>query len=75
MSSAPARRQRFQASGRGDGGGTQWALELVVVPVSGVDRAKAFHADRLGFAVDHDTRIGEGMRIVQLTPPGPAARS
>ena len=48
----------------------QWTLEVVVVPVADVDRAKAFYADRLGFAVDHDTRIGEGMRVVQLTPPG-----
>jgi catechol 2,3-dioxygenase-like lactoylglutathione lyase family enzyme len=48
----------------------QWTLEVVVVPVADVDRAKAFYADRLGFAVDHDTRIGDGMRVVQLTPPG-----
>jgi catechol 2,3-dioxygenase-like lactoylglutathione lyase family enzyme len=48
----------------------QWTLEVVVVPVADVDRAKAFYADRLEFAVDHDTRIGDGMRIVQLTPPG-----
>ena len=48
----------------------QWTLEVVVVPVSDVDRAKAFYADRMGFAVDHDTRVGEGMRVVQLTPPG-----
>jgi catechol 2,3-dioxygenase-like lactoylglutathione lyase family enzyme len=47
-----------------------WTLEVVVVPVSDVDRAKAFYADRLGFDVDHDTKIGEGQRIVQLTPPG-----
>jgi catechol 2,3-dioxygenase-like lactoylglutathione lyase family enzyme len=47
-----------------------WTLEVVVVPVSDVDRAKAFYADRLGFQVDHDTRIGEGSRVVQLTPPG-----
>ncbi len=47
-----------------------WTLEVVVVPVADVDRAKAFYADQLGFAVDHDTRIGPGMRIVQLTPPG-----
>jgi len=45
-------------------------LEVVVVPVSDVDRAKAFYADALGFAVDHDTTVGEGARIVQLTPPG-----
>ena len=47
-----------------------WTLEVVVVPVSDVDRAKAFYADRLGFKVDHDTRVSEGNRIVQLTPPG-----
>jgi catechol 2,3-dioxygenase-like lactoylglutathione lyase family enzyme len=47
-----------------------WTLEVVVVPVSDVDRAKAFYADQLGFNVDHDTRIGDGQRIVQLTPPG-----
>ena len=47
-----------------------WTLEVVIVPVSDVDRAKAFYADKLGFAVDHDTVIGEHARIVQLTPPG-----
>jgi catechol 2,3-dioxygenase-like lactoylglutathione lyase family enzyme len=47
-----------------------WTLEVVVVPVSDIDRAKAFYADQLGFAVDHDTKISEGNRIVQLTPPG-----
>jgi catechol 2,3-dioxygenase-like lactoylglutathione lyase family enzyme len=47
-----------------------WTLEVVVVPVSDVDRAKAFYAEQLGFNVDHDTKISEGKRIVQLTPPG-----
>lgn len=47
-----------------------WTLEVVIVPVSDVDRAKAFYADKLGFNVDHDTTISEGNRIVQLTPPG-----
>jgi catechol 2,3-dioxygenase-like lactoylglutathione lyase family enzyme len=47
-----------------------WTLEVVVVPVSDVDRAKAFYADQLGFAVDHDTKISDEMRVVQLTPPG-----
>ena len=47
-----------------------WTLEVVIVPVSDVDRAKSFYADRLGFNVDHDTRISEGNRVVQLTPPG-----
>jgi catechol 2,3-dioxygenase-like lactoylglutathione lyase family enzyme len=48
-----------------------WKIELVVVPVSDVDRAKHFYADQLGFHVDVDTTRGE-MRIVQLTPPGSA---
>jgi catechol 2,3-dioxygenase-like lactoylglutathione lyase family enzyme len=47
-----------------------WTLEVVVVPVSDVERAKDFYARQLGFHVDHDTRIGEDARIVQLTPPG-----
>jgi catechol 2,3-dioxygenase-like lactoylglutathione lyase family enzyme len=46
-------------------------LELVVLPVSDVDRAKAFYADKVGFAVDVDHRAGE-FRVVQLTPPGSA---
>ncbi len=47
-----------------------WTLEVVVVPVSDVDRAKEFYADQLGFSVDHDTKTSDGNRIVQLTPPG-----
>jgi catechol 2,3-dioxygenase-like lactoylglutathione lyase family enzyme len=47
-----------------------WTLEVVWVPVSDVDRAKAFYAEQLGFNVDHDTQVSEGNRIVQLTPPG-----
>ena len=50
----------------------RWTLEVVVVPVADVDRAKAFYAEQLGFHVDHDTRISEGNRFVQLTPPGSA---
>jgi catechol 2,3-dioxygenase-like lactoylglutathione lyase family enzyme len=46
-----------------------WTLEVVIVPVSDVDRAKAFYADRVGFHVDHDTTVSDG-RVVQLTPPG-----
>jgi catechol 2,3-dioxygenase-like lactoylglutathione lyase family enzyme len=48
----------------------KWTLEVVVVPVADVERAKAFYAEKLGFAVDHDTKISEGNRIVQLTPRG-----
>ena len=47
-------------------------LELVPLPVSDVDRSKAFYADTIGFVLDHDVRPGNGMRIVQLTPPGSA---
>lgn len=47
-----------------------WTLEVVVVPVTDVDRAKSFYADQLGFIVDHDTKVSDAMRFVQLTPPG-----
>ena len=50
----------------------RWTLEVVVVPVSDVDRAKAFYTEQLGFTVDHDTVVGQGQRMVQLTPPGSA---
>jgi predicted enzyme related to lactoylglutathione lyase len=47
-----------------------WRLELVQVPVSDVDRAKAFYADQVGFHLDHDHTVNEQLRFVQLTPPG-----
>ena len=47
-------------------------LELVVVPVSDVDRAKAFYEEKAGFTVDVDHRAGDEFRVVQLTPPGSA---
>jgi len=49
-----------------------WKLELVAVPVSDVDRAKAFYVEKAGFNPDHDQRVSEDMRFVQLTPPGSA---
>ncbi|HEY0487538.1 MAG TPA: VOC family protein [Mycobacteriales bacterium] len=49
-----------------------WKLELVAVPVSDVDRAKAFYLDQAGFRLDVDHRAGEDFRVVQLTPPGSA---
>jgi catechol 2,3-dioxygenase-like lactoylglutathione lyase family enzyme len=49
-----------------------WKLEVVVVPVSDVDRAKRFYSKQVGFAVDVDTQISETFRVVQLTPPGSA---
>lgn len=47
-------------------------LELVAVPVSDVDRAKAFYTDKAGFVLDHDHTVNEDLRFVQLTPPGSA---
>ena len=50
----------------------EWKLEVVVVPVSDVDRAKRFYSEQVGFVVDVDHRAGENFRVVQLTPPGSA---
>ncbi len=47
-----------------------WKLELVAVPVSDVDKAKAFYVDQVGFHLDHDHQVTEDLRFVQLTPPG-----
>ena len=49
-----------------------WKLELVAVPVSDVDRAKAFYTEKVGFNEDHDHKVGDELRFVQLTPPGSA---
>ena len=49
-----------------------WKLELVILPVTDVDRAKAFYSEKLGFHVDVDHTAGEAFRVVQLTPPGSA---
>jgi predicted enzyme related to lactoylglutathione lyase len=49
-----------------------WKLELVAIPVSDVDRAKAFYVDQAGFVADHDHAVGDGIRFVQLTPRGSA---
>ena len=50
----------------------EYKLELIAVPVSDVDRAKAFYVDQAGFNADHDHTVSEDMRFVQLTPPGSA---
>jgi len=47
-------------------------LELVVIPVSDPDRSKAFYVDQVGFNPDHDHRVNEDLRFIQLTPPGSA---
>jgi catechol 2,3-dioxygenase-like lactoylglutathione lyase family enzyme len=49
-----------------------WKLELVAVPVSDVDRAKAFYTEKAGFIADHDHSVSDEIRFVQLTPPGSA---
>jgi catechol 2,3-dioxygenase-like lactoylglutathione lyase family enzyme len=49
-----------------------WKIELIFVPVTDVDRAKEFYADKIGFTVDFDHRVNESLRFVQLTPPGSA---
>jgi catechol 2,3-dioxygenase-like lactoylglutathione lyase family enzyme len=49
-----------------------WKLELVAIPVSDTDRAKAFYVDRVGFVADHDHRVSGDLRFVQLTPRGSA---
>ncbi|HEX8727775.1 MAG TPA: glyoxalase superfamily protein [Ktedonobacterales bacterium] len=49
-----------------------WKLELVIIPVTDVDRAKAFYTDKIGFHADYDQRVNDSLRFVQLTPPGSA---
>jgi catechol 2,3-dioxygenase-like lactoylglutathione lyase family enzyme len=49
-----------------------WKIELVAIPVTNVDRAKAFYTEKAGFHADHDYQVSEGLRFVQLTPPGSA---
>ena len=49
-----------------------WNIELIHVPVTDVDRAKDFYVNKLGFHADHDQRVSEDLRFVQLTPPGSA---
>jgi catechol 2,3-dioxygenase-like lactoylglutathione lyase family enzyme len=57
---------------RGPMGNVDMRLELVNVPVSDVERAKAFYTEKAGFNLDHDHAVGDGIRFVQLTPPGSA---
>ena len=49
-----------------------WKIELVTIPVSDVDRAKAFYTEKVGFNADHDHTVSDEVRFVQLTPPGSA---
>src|SRR5262249_57246094 len=49
-----------------------WKIELVAIPVTDVDRAKAFYTEQVGFNADHDYQVSDDLRFVQLTPPGSA---
>jgi predicted enzyme related to lactoylglutathione lyase len=49
-----------------------WRLELIQVPVSDIDRAKAFYVEKAGFVAEHDHQVSDQLRFVQLTPPGSA---
>ena len=63
---------RSTVGGAAYGGWMDMKIELVMVPVTDIDRAKAFYVDRVGFAADHDQTVSEEIRFVQLTPPGSA---
>jgi predicted enzyme related to lactoylglutathione lyase len=52
--------------------GMDWKIELVAIPVTDVDRAKAFYTEQVGFNADHDYQVTDELRFVQLTPPGSA---
>ena len=52
--------------------GMDWKIELVAIPVTDVDRAKAFYVEQVGFHADHDYQVNDELRFVQLTPPGSA---
>ena len=49
-----------------------YKLELVIIPVTDIDRAKAFYTEKMGFVADHDQEVSDELRFVQLTPPGSA---
>jgi predicted enzyme related to lactoylglutathione lyase len=51
---------------------SEMRIELIQVPVSDIDRAKAFYVEKVGFTADHDHRVTDELRFVQLTPPGSA---
>ncbi|MFK3670237.1 VOC family protein [Leifsonia aquatica] len=51
---------------------SDWRIELIILPVGDVDRAKAFYVDTLGWTADHDQRVSPTLRFVQVTPPGSA---
>ena len=54
---------------------SEMRIELIQVPVSDIDRAKAFYVEKVGFTADHDHQVSDELRFVQLTPPAPPARS
>jgi predicted enzyme related to lactoylglutathione lyase len=52
-----------------------WKIELIPLAVEDVDRSVAFYGDKIGWTVDHDQTVHDGLRFVQVTPPGQPARS
>ena len=64
--------QRLPAHAVNEEAPVDWKLELVTIPVTDVDRAKAFYAEQAGFNADHDHQVSDELRFVQLTPPGSA---
>jgi catechol 2,3-dioxygenase-like lactoylglutathione lyase family enzyme len=67
-----AMRRSVASTATGEDGTMDYKLELVTIPVTDVDRAKAFYVDRVGFDADHDHVVSDELRFVQLTPPGSA---
>ena len=51
---------------------SDWRIELIILPVTDVDRAKAFYVDTIEWNADHDQRVSDELRFVQITPPGSA---
>ena len=72
MASVVAGTVKTTARGKADHHGhfSDWRIELITIPVTDVDRAKAFYVDQVGFHADHDQQVSETLRFVQLTPPG-----
>src|ERR1700736_3094706 len=67
-----ATKRVYRYASRGAVMASEMRLELIQVPVSDIDRAKAFYVEKIGFNADHDYQVSEDLRFVQLTPPGSA---
>lgn len=72
MTTTPSDTPRATSPAGPEGQTLNWKLELVAIPVTDIDRAKSFYVDQVGFNADHDVRVNESLRFIQLTPPGSA---